>query len=129
MTNKRFFSAGLFSLFFAAIVLVSCKDNSECTGIITTCTSNGGIKTPLGNCELIIGQEKQGERPFADGIKRIVATDASGRYEGTWPRQVLIPVEAKKQISDEEYYHGVAFLKLEPGNTTEIEIILDLKEY
>ncbi|MCL2132518.1 MAG: hypothetical protein FWH36_08760 [Lentimicrobiaceae bacterium] len=126
MTHKRFYSAGLICLFCVFAALVSCTKNDECTGIIYTYTSNAsGAKVPVGGCELKIG-----ETDFAPEVQRSVVTDASGHYEGTWvPRQVRLLVEAKKPINATQYYFGVAFLVLEPGNTTELEIPLEVTNY
>jgi hypothetical protein len=116
MKHKRFFFASLFCLFFAVVTLTTCTKNNDCIGIIYTCTEKGGVRTPVGGCTLIIGEED-----FAPEIRREVITDASGRYEGVWPARTLyLPVKATKQN-----YSSMAFLKLEPGNTTELILPLD----
>ena len=130
MRHKRFLLASLLGLFFALTVLISCEKGNECTGVIYTYIENdAGVKIPLGGCELVFKLEKVDEREFAPEIQRTVVTDASGRYEGIWTRQVRIPIEATKSFNEEQYYFGVAFIDLIPGQTTESEIVLSLKEY
>ena len=109
MKQKGFFFLSLFCL----LCVLSCKKATDCTGIIrTVIVDEAGVKTPLGDCELIIGNED-----FDPKVKRIVKTDASGYYEGVWLRQGYLPVNASK-----DGYHGVAYLDLTPGNVTELEI-------
>jgi len=120
MKHKKFILGSLACVFFAVSVFVSCKKkNTECTGIIYTYTVQNGVKTPLGGCTLIIGDIKENQDRLDTNIMRTVVTDASGYYEGTWYRQVRLPVDAVKGN-----YTGVAFLNLEPGNTTHLEIPL-----
>ena len=109
MKQKGFLILGLCCLFS----VLSCKKSTDCTGIIyTVIVSDAGVETPLGGCQLIIG-----EMDFDDSVKRTVMTDASGRYEGKWLRQAYLPVIATKGD-----YHGVAYINLIPGNVTEVKI-------
>jgi len=104
---------------------MSCKKKSECTGIIYTHTlSEGGIKIPVGGCGLVIG-----DTTFAPEIYRKAVTDASGYYEGTWPREVYILVEATKPFNNEQYYYGYGYLDLQMGNVTELPLQLELRRY
>ena len=122
MKRKGFFLTGLFC---ALIALMSCNKNSECTGIIYTYTlSEGGIKTPVGGCGLVIGEET-----FAPEVYREVLTDAMGYYEGTWLREAYLLVEATKPFDDKHYYYGYGYIHLEPGNVKELLLQLELKTY
>ena len=125
MKRKGFFLTGLICLFCVLAALTSCKKNRECTGIVHTYTLNeGGIKVPVGGCELVIGDEK-----FAPEVYRKVVTDANGYYEGTWSREAYLLVEAKKPFNTEQYYHGIGYIHLETGNVTELSLQLELRKY
>jgi len=119
MKHRKFILASLPCVFFAVSVFVSCQKNTECTGIIYTYTMLNGIKTPVGGCTLIIGDIKENQDRLDTSIMRVVVTDVSGRYEGTWNRKVRLPIDAKK-----DSYYGTAFINLEPGNITSLEIPL-----
>ena len=126
MMYKRLFLASLGCLFCFLITLTSCKKSNECTGIIYTYVEDAktGIKTPIGACPLTIGEES-----FAPEIYRKVLTDASGYYEGVWNREVYLLVEAKKPLSDEQYLFGIGYINLVPGNTIELPIPMEVRNY
>ena len=125
MKRKGFFLTGLFCLFCALAALTSCNKNSECIGKVYTYVTENGIEVPIGGCELIFGDKAT----FAPEIYREAVTDESGRYEGTWNREVNLFVEAKKPFNSEQYYYGYGYIYLEPGNTTELSLPLELRRY
>ena len=118
MKHKKFILASLSCLFVALIVLVSCQRESECRGIIFTYTEGpNGAKVPLGGCTLVIGDIKDAKGEVDTTNVRTVVTDANGYYEGTWYRQVRLPIDAKKGT-----YFGIGAINLEPGNVTQVDI-------
>ena len=126
MERKKLFSAGLVCMFCCLISLTSCQKGSECTGVVYTYIENElGLQTPIGACNLTIGDESF----TGKDVNRIVATDASGRYEGTWAHEAYLPVEAIKRVNDEQYLYGIGYLNLTQGNTIETHIPLELRNY
>jgi len=129
MKYKKFILASLLCSFFVLAAVVSCKKDTECTAIIFTYTMQNGVKTPVGACPVVIGEIRDAQRELDTNIRREVITDAGGYYEGTWLRQAHLPVEVKKPISNSQYYYGIAFLTLDPGNITQLDIPLEVYNY
>ena len=120
MKHRKFILAGVSCLFVGLTVLFSCKKNTECTGIIYTYTMQNGVKIPIGGCTLRIGDIKGDQEDRLDtNIMRVVVTDANGYYEGTWNRQVRLPIDAQRGS-----YYGIGIIDLNPGDVTRLEIPL-----
>ena len=117
MRHRKFILASLSCLLVALIVLGSCKRESECRGIIFTYTEKDGVKIPVGGCTLVIGDIKDAKGEVDTSNVRKVITDANGYYEGTWYRQLRLPIDANKGD-----LYGIGVINLEPGNVTHVEV-------
>ncbi len=105
--------------FIGFIFATSCKSAQECKGIvIVSTTDENGVKVPVPECNLTIG-----ESSFSEDMYRKVTTDEDGQYEGTWKYDAYLKVVAKKTINNRTV-QGTAFLKLNRGETTNVEILL-----
>lgn len=79
---------------------------------------DSGSKIPVPLCQLVFGEEN-----FAPDIKRTGYTDANGKYEGEWSREVSLRVRASKEIN-KKIHTGVSIIRLSDGGIAEQEILI-----
>jgi hypothetical protein len=96
-----------------------CKKESQYKARITVSMIDpAGKKNPVPSCKLVFGEEN-----FAPDIKRTGYTDANGKYEGEWPREVSLRVRASREING-KVYSGVSIIRLTEGGIAEQEILI-----
>jgi hypothetical protein len=97
-----------------------CKKESQYKAIITVSMIDDATdkKIPVPSCKLVFGEDN-----FAEDIKRVGYTDANGKYEGEWPREVSLRVRASREINN-KLYSGVSIIRLSEGGVSEQEILI-----
>ena len=121
MSYNKLFLAGIMFL-FSVSCFFSCKQDDTYKAVVTVFrldeTGTEMRKIPVPNCKLIFGEDK-----FDADIYREVYTDATGKYEGVWKREVSLRIQASAEIND-KMYTGASFIRLSLGATEEREVLV-----
>ncbi len=118
MHYKKLILISIISLFIVA-GFYSCSEDSTYKAIVTvSMLDSSSRKIPVPDCKLVFGEDN-----FAPDIKRTGYTDLYGKYEGEWPREVSLRVQASREING-ELYTGVSMIRLTEGGVAEQEILI-----
>ena len=124
MGYKKILLAGVISL-FSVSCFYSCNKDNIYKGVVTVFRTNSDssiVKIPVPNCKLVFGKDD-----FDADIRREVYTDAAGKYEGEWKREVTLEIQASKEISDVMYV-GKSVIRLSSGGISTREILIKPEE-
>ena len=120
MKHKKAILASIVVL-LSSVYFTSCKEDNVYRAIVTVSMIDSTIqeaRTPVPNCQLIFGEDH-----FAEDIKRTVYTDNFGRYEGEWPREVSLRIQASKEINGIKFT-GASVVRLKKEGAGEVEILI-----
>ena len=120
MKHRRTIFAGLFILLLSTFFLSCSKNEVYRAKVLVTMTDplNAEVRIPVPNCQLIFGEDH-----FAEDIKRTVRTNDIGIYEGEWPREVSLRIQASKEINGKMYVGG-SYTKMKKDGIGNVEILI-----
>jgi len=118
--QKKTILAGLFTLLLGVCFLSCAEDEVYRAKVLVTMidTLNVEMRTPVPKCQLIFGEEH-----FAEAIKRTVYTNDIGVYEGEWPREVSLRIQASKEIGGKMYIGG-SVVRVKKEGIGDVEILI-----
>ena len=118
MNSRKFFLASIVFL-LSVSCFYSCKKETSYKAVITvSMLDENNLKISVPACKLVFGDTN-----FAPDIQRVGYTDATGKYEGEWNREVTLPVYASREINGYEYT-GYSMVRLTVEGIAEQEILL-----
>ena len=122
MSYTKSLLAGVIFLFSASCFYSCSKEDNMYKGIVTVSrleeTDASFVKIPVPNCKLIFGEEI-----FDPEIYREEYTDATGKYEGVWNREVSLRIFASAEVNG-KMYSGASAIRLSLGATANVEVLI-----
>ena len=121
MSYKKLLLTGVIFL-FSVSCFYSCVKNESYKAVVTVSKleerGDSHVKIPVANARLIFGVDT-----FHHEVYREAYTDATGKYEGEWDREVSLEVQASADI-DGVMYVGKSRVNLSLGGIDQREILL-----
>jgi len=118
MSCRKLLLASVMFLFSVGCLHSCKKDNVYKTVVKVSMLDEFNVKISVPECKLVFGEDH-----FAPDVKRIGYTDASGKYEGEWNREVTLPVHASRVIND-KVYSGYSVIRPSQEGVSMHEILI-----